>query len=208
MMNDYTIYNMLDIVAYLCPRGYEGLHHNQKQHIISFIAKNFGNKTTNDGIIILKNIIERNRTLQINGREDAIYSNLRGIGAALINASYETKMGLLAFFIGLYLKGRYIDTERLHNVALLLGLEESEVDIILSMLFPQTEETPRERALSALELPANASGEEIKKAFRRLSLKYHPDRNQDKSVDEQKEAEHRFKEIVAAKQLLDEYDYE
>ena len=49
----------------------------------------------------------------------------------------------------------------------------------------------------------DATEDEIKSAYRRLSLKYHPDRNVDKSISEQKEAERKFKEIVAAKRYLD-----
>ena len=58
-------------------------------------------------------------------------------------------------------------------------------------------------ALSVLGLPPNATKDDVKAAYRRLSLKYHPDRNVDKSEAERKEAEQKFKEIVAAKQILD-----
>ncbi|MBM3956859.1 MAG: J domain-containing protein, partial [Gemmatimonadetes bacterium] len=47
-----------------------------------------------------------------------------------------------------------------------------------------------------LQLPRNATPEDIRKAFRRLALKYHPDRN--KSGD----ASERFKEINEAYQVL------
>jgi len=48
-----------------------------------------------------------------------------------------------------------------------------------------------------LGVKKNASGEEIKKAYRKLAMKYHPDRNPNK-----KEAEERFKEINEAYAVL------
>ena len=47
-----------------------------------------------------------------------------------------------------------------------------------------------------LGLSPNASSEDIKKAYRSLALKYHPDRNQSK------DAEEKFKEITAAYGVL------
>ena len=49
-----------------------------------------------------------------------------------------------------------------------------------------------------LGISRDASEDEIKKAFRRLALKHHPDRNQDKK----KEAEEKFKEISEAYEIL------
>jgi len=48
-----------------------------------------------------------------------------------------------------------------------------------------------------LGVPRGASPEDVKRAFRRLALQYHPDRNPDDPV-----AEARFKEITAAYELL------
>jgi len=60
-----------------------------------------------------------------------------------------------------------------------------------------------------LGVDRGATQEEIKKAFRRLALRYHPDRN----PQNQKQSEERFKEINEAYQVLidesrrREYDY-
>ncbi|MGK7944775.1 MAG: DnaJ C-terminal domain-containing protein [Microcystaceae cyanobacterium] len=50
---------------------------------------------------------------------------------------------------------------------------------------------------STLGISKSATAEEIKKAFRKLAVKYHPDRNPDN-----KEAEERFKEISEAYEIL------
>jgi DnaJ-class molecular chaperone len=57
--------------------------------------------------------------------------------------------------------------------------------------------------LNILELESNASPEEIKKAYKKLALKYHPDRQeQSLSEEEKKQAEEKFKQISEAYELL------
>ena len=50
-----------------------------------------------------------------------------------------------------------------------------------------------------LGLPKNATEEDIKKAYRKLAMKFHPDRNQSEGT---KEAEDKFKEAKEAYEML------
>jgi molecular chaperone DnaJ len=52
-----------------------------------------------------------------------------------------------------------------------------------------------------LGVPRNASADDIKKAYRKLAMQHHPDRNQGDAA-----AEHKFKEISEAYQILSDYD--
>lgn len=202
-MKESKIYNVLLVSAYML-HGSEGqILEKSKQHMADFIGKNYGRETVVDSLKVLGTLIDQQTILISSGREDAVFLKLREAASLLSDGTYENRMGLLAFFIGLSIEAEHIDVDKLHNVALILGLEEDEVDIMLEMVNPHSEESPKERALRILELPIDATEDEIKSAYRRLSLKYHPDRNVDKSISEQKEAERKFKEIVAAKRYLD-----
>ena len=53
-----------------------------------------------------------------------------------------------------------------------------------------------------LGVDKNASEDEIKKSYRKLALKYHPDKWADKPKDEQKKAEDKFKEVTEAYSIL------
>lgn len=53
-----------------------------------------------------------------------------------------------------------------------------------------------------LGIQKNATPEEIKKAYKKLAVKWHPDRWGDKSEEEQKKAEENFKEVAEAYEVL------
>lgn len=57
-----------------------------------------------------------------------------------------------------------------------------------------------------LGVDKKASLDDIKKAYKKLALKYHPDRQHDKSDAEKKEAEEKFKEAAEAYSVLSDND--
>ena len=57
-----------------------------------------------------------------------------------------------------------------------------------------------------LGVDKNASANDIKKAYRKLAIQYHPDKQHDKSDAEKKEAEEKFKEAAEAYSVLSDAD--
>lgn len=62
-----------------------------------------------------------------------------------------------------------------------------------------------DKALQILGLTRNFTEQELKKAYRTLITKYHPDRYETKSQREKKEAEEKTKEINVAKEFLEKH---
>ena len=54
----------------------------------------------------------------------------------------------------------------------------------------------------ALGLTSDATGDDIKKAYRRLALKYHPDKHASASEDAKAEAAHKFQQVGFAYAVL------
>ncbi len=61
-------------------------------------------------------------------------------------------------------------------------------------------------AYEILGVQRNATDDELKKAYRKMAIKYHPDRQQGKSEEEKKEAEDKFKEAAEAYEVLSNAD--
>jgi len=59
-----------------------------------------------------------------------------------------------------------------------------------------------DKAYETLNLQKGATQKDVVKAYRRLTLKYHPDKNRDLTKEELKETVRIFNEIVAARELL------
>ena len=59
---------------------------------------------------------------------------------------------------------------------------------------------------NTLELPRDATPEQIKNKYREKAMKHHPDRNKDKSEEEQKKHEEIFKKISVAHETLSDPD--
>ena len=57
-----------------------------------------------------------------------------------------------------------------------------------------------------LGVDRNADADALKKAYRKLAIQYHPDRQQGKSEAEKKEAEEKFKEAAEAYDVLSDPD--
>ena len=70
----------------------------------------------------------------------------------------------------------------------------------LAKSFAQPDKTMAKRDFyETLGLAKGVSEEDIKKAYRKLAMKFHPDRNQG---DKAKEAEEKFKEVKEAYEML------
>lgn len=65
---------------------------------------------------------------------------------------------------------------------------------------PPKQETPHNiySAYDTLRIPSNASDEEVKKAYRRMAMEYHPDRHVNASEQEKQAATEKFRAVNKA----------
>ena len=158
-------------------------------YVKDFFVRQFGVEKAKDLLLALRDILQkeysvRNVCLQIRQ-----------------NTSYQTRLELLHYLFGLSLCDGYLhDKERLllQSISSYLGVSEKDYNTIKEIFIPEQIRNP----YAILQVDENATDEEIKKAYRRLATKHHPDKVSHLGEEIRKDAEVKFQEINNAYQTI------
>lgn len=89
------------------------------------------------------------------------------------------------------------EANQIHTISGYLGIGFSDFESIKAMFFDSND-----NAYKILELDKTATNDEIKKAYRTMAKKYHPDRVVHLGKEHQKGAEEKFRQVQAAYERL------
>jgi DnaJ like chaperone protein len=78
-----------------------------------------------------------------------------------------------------------------------MGINQKDLESIQAMFYKSTNS-----AYKILEISTSASDDELKKAYRKMAVKYHPDKVQHLGDDFQRMAEEKFKTLNEAYQQI------
>jgi len=109
------------------------------------------------------------------------------------NMDYSSRLQLLHILYGLSnADGRVNKSELdlIQSISSQLGISEKDNDSVKYMFVPKTDS-----AYKILEIESKASDDEVKKAYRKMAVKYHPDKVSHLGVDFQKFANEKFKKV-------------
>ncbi len=115
-------------------------------------------------------------------------------------ASYETRLQILHFLFGVAnADGSISPTElsKVEQIAAALGIRPSDRDSIKAMFIKASGS-----AFKILEIDATATDEEVKKAYRTMAKKYHPDKLQSKDPALVKGAQEKFQKVQEAYETI------
>ena len=112
---------------------------------------------------------------------------------------YSQRLQLFHYLVSLGacdgLHQREVDV--LETIATYIGLSKAEVDSIFAQFRPNNDSNYR-----ILEIEPSATDEEVKKAYRKMAVKYHPDKVATLGEDVQKAAEEKFKAVSQAYEAI------
>ena len=153
----------------------------------SFFARNFGTQAGNEAEEILKDLLSRDFNL---------YEVCTQVRSCM---DYSQRLQLYHYLVSLGacdgFHQREIDV--LETIATYIGLSKMEADSIIAQFRPSNDSNYR-----ILEISPDATNDEVKKAYRKMAVKYHPDKVATLGEDVQKAAEEKFKAISQAYEAI------
>ncbi len=195
------LFSILVLASYIIKADGKVMH-SEMEYVRAFLRSNFGPESVTEGNQILNRLFEeqKKREAQQSGSYHSIVMECCAQMAR--NMSYSQRLQLLSFLAQICKSDGAVVAEEinaLRSVARALQLSDAEVD---SMLNLQDASTNVEAAYKVLEISSNATDDEVRKAYRTLALKHHPDKVATLGEDVKKAAEKKFQEINAAKELI------
>ncbi len=153
----------------------------------TFFSRNFGPQAGNESEEIVKGLL----TKDIN-----LYEVCGQIRSCM---DYSQRLQLYHYLVALGACDGLIqsETDVLEVIASYIGLSKAEVDSIFAQFRPSNDGNYR-----ILEIDPNASNDEVKKAYRKMAVKYHPDKVATLGEDVQKAAEEKFKAVNQAYEAI------
>ena len=165
----------------------------QDQRELDFVRNQFvsmyGKERANTAFKLFKNISNQNN---ISTRQVCL--QIRQM------MDHPSRLQLIHFLFGIAKADEIVtdDEERqIYTMAGYLGISNSDYESIKAMFYNSSD-----NAYKILEIDKNASTEEIKKAYRNMAKKYHPDKVVHLGKEHQKGAEEKFRQVQAAYEQL------
>ena len=150
----------------------------------AFFKRQFGQEKAAQYILILRELLQKDYQL------DDICGQIRHM------MDYASRLQLLHYLFGLSLSDGQAacqELEIIQSIAHQLGLSQPDFESVKAMFVKDATS-----AYKVLEITPDATDEEVKKAYKKMAVKHHPDKVSHLGEDVRRQAEEKFKEINAA----------
>ncbi len=179
---DFAVSMMVLIAAVMKADG--KVVKSELDYVKTFLVSRFGVDSAREALKILKDLLDQN--IPVRDVSNQIRSRL----------DYHSRLELLHLLYGVaQADGRIHESELklLEQIGYYLGLSSSDQQTLKNMFVQVTDSTYK-----ILGISRNSSIDEIKKAYRKLATKYHPDKVSYLGEDFRKDAEEKFQKINEA----------
>ncbi len=157
---------------------------SELDYVKQFFVRQFGENQSQALLITLRELL--NKEIPVNEVCDQIRHNL----------DHASRLQLLHYLFGISNADGHVhpqEIEIIGKIAYHLGVSDRDLNSIKAMFIKDSK-----AAYSILEIDEKASDEEVKKAYRKMAIKYHPDKINHLGEEFQKAAKEKFQEVQNA----------
>ena len=161
---------------------------SELEYVKKFFVNQFGKAHAQERMQLFKEILKQD------------YSTAEVCAQIKSNMDHATRLQLLHILFGLSQADGHVHPEEVKVIGTMsryLGISQKDFESIQAMFYKSTN-----GAYKILEINASATDDEVKKAYRKMAVKYHPDKVQHLGEDFQKMAEEKFKTLNEAYQQI------
>lgn len=153
------------------------------QNVRNFIRTNFGDQAAGEAESIVRQLMAKDINVFQVGAQIRTYMN------------YSQRLQLFQYLVQLAQCDGMVQSELdvLDSIASAIGLSNIDRDSLLNM-YRQSADS----AYKVLGIEPTATDDEVRKAYKKMALKYHPDKVATLGEDVQKAAEEKFKKVQQA----------
>ena len=162
---------------------------SELEYVKDFIRRNFGEAALPQALQILKGALEKDIDLPQICAQIKLYMDP------------SQRLQLFHYLVGIANADGHVgqsEVEQLKRMAMYLGIPAQEAESILAMFGGKDVNS----AYKVLEIEPSATDDEVKRAYKKLAIKHHPDKVESLGDDVKKAAEEKFKSIVAAYETI------
>lgn len=157
---------------------------SELDYVKQFFIRQFGKESAKEALMMLRDLLKQNIPLK---------DVCSQIGR---NMDYASRLQLLHLLFNVSIADGMIhqsEADIIERISGYLGVGTSDYLSIKNMFMPETDSSYK-----ILEIEKSASNDEVKKAYRKMAMKYHPDKVSHLGDDFRKSAEEKFKKVNQA----------
>ncbi len=161
---------------------------SELDYVKAYFRQVFGEEGTREAMSMLRDLLKKEIPIE----EVAIQISQR--------VDYSSRLQLLHFLYGIANADGHLDIrelETIQKIAYNMGISAQDMESLKSMFYKDTSSAYR-----VLEIEAGVTDEEVKKAYRQMAVKYHPDKVAYLGEDFRKAADEKFRKVNEAYETI------
>lgn len=157
---------------------------SELDYVRRFFNTNFGEEQSGQQMLVLRELLKKDINLQEVSVQIGRYMD------------YSSRLQLLHYLFGIAVSDGHVDkseVDMISSIASFMRISNADYSSVKAMFVKDTGS-----AYKVLDVEPTASDEEVKKAYKKMAVKYHPDKVSHLGTDVQKAAEDKFQMLNSA----------